>query len=206
MKEELQGEMRSIFDRPTAFTINSLQITPATKGNLEAKIWFKNPPRLSDTEHYLQPQVYGGGRPIKRFERWLQAAGHLPYGWYAVPGPAARLDGYGNMSRGQIVQILSALQAMPNRDANRPHRYGLTRGSRAKRNQPVFVVIAPGGKLKPGVWQRISDKSFQMVMAFVSNVTYKKRFAFFTIARRVVERELVNQFDRAIRDARATAI
>ena len=29
----------------------------------------------------------------------------------AVPGAAAKLDAYGNMGRGQIVQILSQLQA-----------------------------------------------------------------------------------------------
>ena len=205
VKRELQGEMRSIFDRPTSFTMGSLRIIPATKQKLEATVWFKNPPRLGDSQHYLEPQVYGGQRPIKRFERWLQVAGHLPAGWFAVPGPAARLDGHGNMSRGQIVQILSGLRAMPNPDANRPHQYGLTRGSRVRRNMPVFVVIRPGGKLQPGVWQRGENRTFHQVLAFVQRVFYRKRFKFAEVAQRVVERELARQFDKALQEARATA-
>ena len=97
VKEELKREMQSVFDRPTPFTLNSLQMTPSTKQRLEAKVWFKNPPRVGDIHHYLEPQVYGGSRPFKGFEYLLQTNAHvsrsLPRGWFAVPGPAASKDG-----------------------------------------------------------------------------------------------------------------
>ena len=208
VKEELKGEMRSIFDRPTPFTMNSLRIIPASKRNLEAKVWFKNPPRISDgSKHYLEPQVYGGGRPFKGAERLLQMAGHLPQGWFAVPGPAARMDGYGNMSRGQIVQILSALRSLPSGIGDRPLQYGTTRGSRTPRNVQNFVVIQPGqgSALKPGVWLRGPNRSLKLVLAYVPNVSYKKRFQFFDIAQRVAEREMERQFDQALQHAVATA-
>ncbi|MBF0400739.1 MAG: hypothetical protein HQL90_08225, partial [Magnetococcales bacterium] len=71
VKEELKREMRSIFDRPTPFVMDSLRIILSDKKSLEAKVWFKNPPNMWDKEHYLAPQVYGGGRPFKRFEQLL---------------------------------------------------------------------------------------------------------------------------------------
>ncbi|MBF0583890.1 MAG: hypothetical protein HQL80_06585 [Magnetococcales bacterium] len=207
VKEELKREMRSVFDRPTPFVMESLRIIPSDKRHLEAKVWFKNPPKLRDKEHYLAPQVYGGSRSFKGAERLLQMTGHLPQGWFAVPGPAARLDGYGNMSRGQIVQILSALRSLPSGIGNRPLQYGTTRGSRAPRNMPNFVVIQPGrgSALKPGVWLRGPNRSINLVLAFVSGVSYRKRFDFFETAQRVTERELARQFDQAFKDARATS-
>lgn len=208
IKEELKEDMRSAFDRPTPFTLNSLQLTPSTKQRLEAKVWFKNPPRIADgSKHYLEPQVYGGGRPFKGAERLLQSSGHLPQGWFAVPGPAARLDSYGNMSRGQIVQILSALRSLPSGIGNRPLRYGTTRGSRTPRNVPNFVLIKPGmgSHLKPGVWLRGPNRSLNLVLAFAPNVSYRKRFSFFDTSRRVVDREMARQFDRALLEVMTTA-
>lgn len=205
VRDDLKNEMSRVFDRPTPFTMNSVKITPATKKTLEAKVWFKDPPRLSDRIHYLEPQVYGGGRPIKRFERWLQQAGLMPQGWFAVPGPAARRDLYGNMSRRQIVQILSGLRAMPNPDANRPYRYGLTRGSRARKKLPDFMLVAPGGKAKPGVWQRSAKGTFQQVLVFVPNVTYRRLFRFFEVSKSTINREMQRQFDKALPETLATA-
>ncbi len=207
LKEALQGEMQSVFDRPTPWTMNSLQITPSTKQRLEAKIWFKVPPRFTENRHYLEPQVYGGGRPFKGAERLLQMTFNLPRGWYALPGPSARMDSYGNMSRGQIVQILSALRSLPAGIGNRPLQYGLTRGSRAPKNQAQFFVIQPyrGSHLQPGVWMRGANRSVAQVLLFVPNVSYRKRFAFFEICQRVMEQEMAGQFDKAFQYALATA-
>jgi hypothetical protein len=207
VRDTLKTEMRTAFDRPTPWTMNSLQITPSTKQRLEAKVWFKVPPRFFENKHYLEPQVYGGGRPFKGAERLLHMSFNLPRGWYALPGPSARLDSYGNMSRGQLVQILSALRSLPAGIGNRPLQYGLTRGSRAPKNQPQFFVIQPyrGSHLSPGVWMRGANRTVKQVLRFVPHVSYRKRFAFFEIAQRVMEQELAGQFDRALQETIATA-
>lgn len=117
-----KGEMRSVFDRPTPFTLNSLRLSPATRQRQEAHVWFKDPPRLTETQHYLLPQVYGGARRFKRFESLLMRAGFLPKGKALVPASGAPLDAYGNVSRGVYARIYADLKASPvgaNRSATR---------------------------------------------------------------------------------------
>ena len=55
----------------------------------------------------LLSEVRGGARRAKRSEVLLQRAGVLPAGWLTVPGRGARLDAYGNLQRGQLLQILA---------------------------------------------------------------------------------------------------
>ncbi len=43
----------------------------------------------------------------------MRQAGVLPGGMFWVPGSAAKMDRYGNISTGQIVQIVSALKGIP---------------------------------------------------------------------------------------------
>ncbi len=102
-----------VFDRPTPFTVNSLRMDRATLARPEARVRFKDPPRLTESEHYLLPQVYGGPRKQKRFESTLQRAGLLPRGKALVPATSAPLDAYGNVTRGVYARILADLKASP---------------------------------------------------------------------------------------------
>ncbi len=207
VEKELKRTMYSIFDRPTPFVMDSLRTILSSEQNLQAKVWFKNPPNIGDKEHYLAPQVYGGSRPFKRFEQMLQnvhVSRSLPRGWFAVPGPAARKDAYGNMSRGQVIQILSAMRALFEVGFNM-NRRDKGMGGRA-RNNLQYVVIQPGrnSKLKPGVWLRGPNNSLSQVLAFLPKVSYRKRLAFFEISQSVIERELPGYFERAMQKVVAT--
>ncbi|MDD2321684.1 MAG: hypothetical protein PHO83_16700, partial [Geobacteraceae bacterium] len=51
IKEAEVAEMKAVFDNPTSYTLNSLKLTPATKDNLQATVWFKQPDRMG--QHYL---------------------------------------------------------------------------------------------------------------------------------------------------------
>lgn len=106
VKEGEIKEMQKIFNKPTPYTLNSIQTDTATKERLTAAVWFK-----SQAEKYLGPQVFGGDRAFKRMEGALRRVGVLPAGMYCVPGQRAKMDQYGNMDRGQIVQIISYFQA-----------------------------------------------------------------------------------------------
>ena len=145
IKQEEQAEMMRVFDRPTKFTLNSLQLTPATSGNLEAKVWFKEPARMG--QHYLVPQVEGGSRKLKGFERAI-SLGEL------VPGQGSRKDQSGNISIGQIRQLLSVL-GKAERGAG--YSANITNRSRKRNNkQRDYVVIYKRhGRLLPGVYQRV---------------------------------------------------
>ncbi|MBF0260444.1 MAG: hypothetical protein HQL97_01230 [Magnetococcales bacterium] len=211
-KDALKVEMAKVFDRPNPFTMNALKFNIGNKNKPKATLWFKDRFWYADGEfltgesrykHYLEPQVYGGSRPFKNFEAALYKHLHLPKGWFAVPGMHARLDRYGNMSSGQIVQILSGLRVFGEVGyiANRSRRAG---AKRTKTNSIEYVVVHPGEAKKPGVWIRRKDK-FELVLAFVKTVRYQKRFDFFGVANKTIQREIGAQFKKALADAASSA-
>ncbi|MEJ0047267.1 MAG: hypothetical protein WDN04_14980 [Rhodospirillales bacterium] len=61
---------------------------------------------------YLRTEEMGGERAQKRFERGLSTRGLLSGGQEATPGPAAELDGQGQLSGGGITRLLSRVGAL----------------------------------------------------------------------------------------------
>jgi hypothetical protein len=109
-----QREMRDVFDRPTAFTLGQVYVRRADANNLTAEVGISDAPYRVG---YLKWHVFGGQRTRTRFEKLLISAGAMPGDRYAVPGKFARLDAYGNISAGQIRQILSQLRIEPTQGA-----------------------------------------------------------------------------------------
>lgn len=222
--QEIYAEMPRVFDNPTAYTLDSVRVQPATKRELFSRVWLKDDTfKGTPATKYLAPQVNGGERSLKRFERALQARGLLPAGMVAVPGSAARMDQFGNVERGQIVQILSYFDAFPQQgyraNMTQRRRDNLAKGkpSQGVRGYSYFALSKREGKLLPGIYQRMSygsDKRIahlqrgaaKPVFIFVSMPTYRARLDFYGIARRVTEgefpRQLRESFDQAVRTAR----
>lgn len=208
VKEAEYKEMVDIFDRPTPYTLNSLYSKGATKQNLEAVVWLKyDTSKGTPADKYLLPQIKGGGRSMKRFELALRGVGAMPSGYYAVPGSAAKLDAYGNMDRGQIVQILSYFRAFPEAG----YRSNITDKRKAKLNKQGTAYFAgrpAGGKLPDGIWLRrsfASGSSIKPIIIFVKSVLYKPRFDFDYVGQQVVKREFPGQFSQALAEANASA-
>jgi hypothetical protein len=143
IKEEMGKEMTRVFDHPTRYTINSLKLTPA-KERPEAKVWFKEPDRMQ--QHYLVPQVEGGPRKLKGFERGI-GIGDL------YPTSFARPNLYGNVSAGKIRQIMSVLGLA---ETSSGYRANITvRSARRNLRPRDYVVIRnQRGRLYPGVYER----------------------------------------------------
>lgn len=201
VRKGLRDEMQRVFDRPTRFTLNSLFVKGAKANDLTAVVWLKERSALGGP-HYLEPQIFGGPRPLKAFEKRLQRAGLLPPGMYAVPGEGARMDSYGNMSRGQIVQILSQLRTFTEAgfDAH-PTTSRRSRRNVAKAGR-FFVGRPGGGKLPLGVWQRLPSKVVP-VLIFVRAPRYMQRFKFYEVAERIGRQQFPLQLERAAREAAA---
>ncbi|MBW5284455.1 hypothetical protein [Burkholderia gladioli] len=207
-KQELVNEMRQIFDRPTPYTLSGIRVQRATKQKLFARVGFINDAfKAAPASVYLAPQVDGGARSVKRIESLLRARGYLPAGMFVVPGEAAKLDAYGNFSRGQYSQILAQLQASRDSAQNETARSRARkrrRGSRA----PRYFVGRPGGGAKPlGVWARYqfaSGTAVRPVLMFVRSPQYKPRFRFNEIVESVTARTLPTTFAAALELAMAT--
>lgn len=206
-------EMRDVFDRPTPYTLGSVGVSTATKAKLEARIYLKSTTGNSiPAAKYLAAEIVGGGRRIKRFESALRAVGALPEGCYAIPASGAKYDAYGNMDRGQIVQILSYFRAFPNAgyraNMTQAGRAKLARGTKKKLGVAYFVGRPGNGKLPLGIWQRIGfahGSALKPIMIFVTSALYEAVFDFAGVGRRTVARVFNTEFAIAYRNAVASA-
>ena len=207
-----EREMRDVFHNPTPFTMSGLFVRPATASNLTAEVKLKDfAGKGTAIASYLAPQIKGGLRGSKRFERALQAVGALPPGYRVVPGSAAKLDAYGNMDRGQIVQILSYFRAFPEAgykaNMTDKKREALQRGSKKKQGFAYFVG-RPGDRLPLGVYQRVrfaSGTAIKPVMIFVRSAVYQAVFNFEEVAQRTIDKEFGTEFAQALAEAMRTA-
>lgn len=182
------GTMRSVFDRPTRYTLNALKVTPATKQNLSAQLGFKE---FGGTPawKYLGPQVVGGVRRHKSFEMLLIRKGIMLAGEFAVPSKRCPKDGYGNVSGGFITRMLSALGAQSDRYQNTKN---FPKRSNRKRNLD-FIVIRDHKRAPNGIYLQ-KEKWAVPILLFVKGVSYKKRFPYYDEARRIVPRSFRTHF------------
>lgn len=199
IKKNEQQEISRAFDRPTPFTMNSLQITPATKDNLQASIGLRDfAGKGTPASKYLAPEIYGGDRRYKRFELALKSAGILPDGMFAVPGKGAALDQYGNMTASYITRILSYLRASPDATQNRARR------GKAKALQ-FFAVSRPNDRSLPlGIYERTGN-TIRLVIAFVKQPLYRERFKFYDVAGQSTQQLLADELRKAAEYAISTS-
>ena len=209
-RADVRAEMPSVFDRPNAWTLNSLRVRTASRDSLSGSLDVKNDSPNTGTrpEDYLLPNVDGGRRKEKRFERNLRYAGILAPGHRAILGRGARLDAYGNLSRGEIQKILTAVKASFDRWQNR----STSRRSRKNaENAQYFVgglmdISIVGGEmvrrrkqphLAPGIYER-AGRSLKSALIFTpKQPTYRKRLDVARIAEARVNRDFADEFTRA---------
>lgn len=222
VRDGVRAQLPSILDRPTPYTTRQLLYVPASASKLAAGVGFNiigvsaqigGPvtykslaPGETPADRYLSPNIDGGQRGTKRLEVALRAAGALPQGWLIVPGAGARIDAYGNWSRGQIIQVLSQLRIRLVAGSERNMSRDATKAIRAQRKAGGrFFVIKPGSKgAAPGIYQReFTGNNVTPVAVFVRQATYRKRFDFDGIAARLTEQHLQPEIDRAIGESAA---
>lgn len=207
-KTELPNEMIRVFDRPNRYTLNSLRARGANRNTLTASVWVKDdaPNNGTKPEDYLLPNVGGGGRNEKRFERAMRYAGLLPSGWRAMPGQEAPLDQFGNLRRGEMQRILTAT-----RSAFDPAQRK-TNSARSQRNarRAQYFAVAPfvgqfvGGefkqaksRLQPGVYRR-EGRAIKPVLIFTrTQPVYRQRLDFVGVAERFTVETFPVEFSRA---------
>ena len=218
VQQSIVDEMRGVFHKPNAYTLNSLRVIPATASKASAEVTFKG----SGAGHYLLPQVYGGPRLQKQSEKMLENV--LPPTVYAIPAQGAKLDANGNMSPGQLVQILSFFRSFSEVgfSANR-------RGPMAVKWQKLralhdagfsdavirgmgisTVAIGTGGRVEYfiapltrgskslAIFQAIGRARGIPVLIITRQPQYRKLLDFFGIAERVADQELPIQLHKAL--------
>jgi len=228
VKDAEIAEMKRCFDRPSPFTLSSLQLTPSKKNRLAASVWFKDPPKLGQKAHYLLPQVDGGRRPLKPWE--VNMGKH-----YIMPGKYTQLDQYGNLGRGQITKLRSLYGKADIAG------FDSTTKAKGKRSQ-YFLIKQTKGRLLAGIYERVQGagaagrigrymlarslakkngvklkdlnsrtkalyaRGIRPVVIFTEQApSYRQRFDFYGIAQRTIDKVLMSNMRTAVEQALKTA-
>lgn len=211
----VRKEMRQVFDRPTPWVLNSLRIKYATPSTMAAELAFKDINSATSSSTMVLPHVDGGQRRFKAMEARLMGIGLMPAGYNAVPGAAAKLDAFGNMSRGQISQLLNVLGTYTESGFNKANINTVKRLAKGNAKKSVYGFTywvnkvggtGQGKHLQPGVYQRVQTgfgSSLKPVLIFVKQANYKKRLDFYGITKRVVNQRFPAEFDRAFEAEKA---
>lgn len=227
-------EIERVFDRPTPLVRKGLFVKPATKRDLTAEVFVKDRPlggkNPNSLAQILRHQFGGGARLVKIFEKALRREGLLGVNEFIVPGAAAKLDRYGNISRGQLAQILSQLGIGAAGYDNKS-----TSSKRSRRNVAKSGVIfwsrgpgtAPGGAFKGrklkgfdastgvyegrgaqhlprGAWMR-AGTGVRPILIVVGQPRYSRRVDMKAITSRAIDRDFQRIFAQTYKEARATA-
>jgi hypothetical protein len=175
------GEMSTSFRNPTAYTLGATRIEIATKDKLSARLAVKDQRAGTGTrpESFLLPEVEGGGRSEKGFERALRFAGILFSGERAMPGAGVQLDASGNVPVATVRSIL--------RQVSRP-------GAAQRRAVGGIFAGAVGRKQTRGVWQR-DGSGLKPLFIFTRTLpTYRARFDFAGAAATAVRDNFASDF------------
>lgn len=226
----VQQRMPQVFERPTPYVVRgAVAIQNSTRDQLSGAISLATTDTAGGNVPAGKPlvaEVKGGSRRLKRSEVLLQRAGILPRGYLTVPGRGARMDAYGNMARGQILEVLAWFRTHGVRQSKAGQRNswrdnisdaGMQRKRTGTRNRAgyEFFAVAPGSgsRLKPGVYRRQLAGRFMgpvgnrpvAVLVFVPRAQYAQRLDFVAQAEEAAAAAFQAQFRTALRRALETA-
>jgi hypothetical protein len=221
VKVAQQAEMRDVFDRPSPYTLGAVFVDRARADKLEARVGIADSPggRGRAAIKYLRWQISGGQRTPKAYERALMRAGALPDDMRTVPGKYARLDAFGNISAGQLRQILSQLRIELSAGATSvlptivEADNAATRKAKQRRIKTAYTraggqyVAFPNGrgKLRAGIYQ-VKSTAFgrtdpKPVLLFVNQAQYEAgRYDFEYVSQQAIQRTLPAEVDKAMAD------
>lgn len=201
-----QDEMRSVFDDPSPWTLNSLTVEKATINDPVAGVGWKETNARTSAGRYLIPQVKGGPRPQTPFEYRLVRIGKLATNEYLVPARFAERNARGDLNPGQLTKILSDLGAIDEA------RKGSGSSSRGKRALETYYLDRGGrgaffghqtSAAPPGIYLNKGAKRRLLVFVIVRQPMYRPIFDFQGVAERYQKANLAEKFGRAM-DRRLT--
>jgi hypothetical protein len=205
---EVIKTMRTRFDRPTPWALNSTFVTTATEASQVAKVGLKarDGQAASRDTAYIYPQVFGGQRGRKAFERRLMQAGMRP-NEFVVPAKDLPLDAYGNIPSGLIRQILSQLKVAQDQAGFSANRTDSVRSRRTVSKAGTFFIPTRRSGLPRGVYQRKKTAfgwATRLVMAFVvGKPSYRVSLPLQGIVDQTAAKYFGRQFDIAFERSRA---
>lgn len=196
---ELSGEL----EQPTALTRRAAIISKrADVGTLSAVVSLRDAVANNGVSpaEYIATQEFGDAdRSLRKFERALVASGAMPAGYKCVPGKHAKLDGYGNVSRAQIVAVLNQMGAALSEGYRRViSASAARRASTAARQGRTYVPVPrPIESLAAGIYER-KGRLLLPVFFYVRSTRYTKRTNLLANGTRLGEQQVSIEITRAM--------
>jgi hypothetical protein len=212
MRDQLRETMKTTFQNPVPFTLNSLYIKASNKSNLEIEVGLKEfAPKGNPASKYLLPQIKGGPAYDTRFQKSLQYKQLLAPGMYAVPTQSdyIRRNQYGNVMPSQYTEILYSLRAFRDQSA-----FSFTRHANKKKNTTEYFAVTTTrrtktGYLYPGIYRQNVDPGYEQDRAifwFQRRIPKGKgNFPLTRIGREFASNNWDKQFGQALAQAIRTA-
>lgn len=192
-------------DKPTRRTTASVMTKRSTEADLEASVFIKDKAGAAGVApvEWMTPHEYARPRGLKKFEQALQAQGSMPAGTFAVPTPLAEKDGYGNVRRQLLVQILAQLGTQYSPGYQRViSKSAAKRASKALATgvQYVAVVTRTGRNRsdRPGIYKRTAT-GFMPIFYYINSINYQKRLSLLGIAEQEAPSMFNGQYARSLR-------
>ena len=227
-KTVVDAQLSRVFDHPVGLTLGAIRIVPAkAKGtSISSMVYIRDEAsKGTPPSKYLQPEIEGGTRRIKRFERQLQWSGLMPKGMVAVSTSFAPLDANGNLPSGFIVRMLTILRSWNEQGfkANETDKGEKRRkGRMRKQGKPPSDFFAANardvirnrgpmdrrGYLPQGIYQRLETRwgsAIRPILLFVKQAEYKPRLPFVELVEGVHLKETAANLRAAWAEALRTA-
>ena len=193
IKAAMPAELDRVFDRPTSFTKRGIYLRAARRDSLTAEVGF-----MTRQASYLRIQAEGGTR--QPTARGIRLPGNI------------ELNAFGSIPRGLTDKLKAAAKDGTLGNAVM-RRLGVAAKDRRKGAAPISLFYGkPAGsrwdKAPIGIYRRVPGKPGKLIPVIVFEDTparYTKRLDLERFAKPIVDREFQAQFDRALRDALATA-
>ncbi len=191
-------QMKRVFNNPRPYAFNSGKVMrKANKNSLEVLVGLEDSGGKGNApDRFLAPQIYGGGRSQKRFEKALvRKFKSFGANTYFVPAIQNKefLDRYGDLRGSVVAQMLQHLQAF----GEQGYKGNIKNPKRAL----YFPVIHRGdyGMLHPGIYKRdaVGSENFKAVVYAVrTQPQYRKRFRYFEAVRKSIRIKFMPSFSR----------
>jgi len=211
MSLDWQEQIDRRIDRPIARTKSATTFLSANARNVQSSVLVKDKLAGTPPASYLNPQERSGSRRVKLFEAALQASGAMPRGYVTVPGRGAKLDAYGNVSRAQIIAVISQLGTdySPGYARVIPKTAAGRLAAMARRGKS-YIAIQPGEdaarKFSPGIYERKAEGGMRAVFLFRRSVSYRKRLDLERSAIKDAPPIVAAEFQRAVAESFARLV
>lgn len=208
ISDRLKKDMAATFKGgATAYTLRAFKVIKADRATLTAEVNLRTDTPDGGTQYAkaLAHLFTGGQRKYKKLEGWLRGRRLLPAGLTIAPGAGMPLDGYGNMRRGALTEMLGVIGTQR---ANL-RVYRRTGAGKAQKAVGYFVIL-PGDKSKkhPGIYKRIetgATSTITPMVLYVDPKSYRKFIDLDKLGREVVTKTFQPAFDAELARALANA-